>query len=102
VAHTKRERGHGRTKQRTLKVTSVTAGLAFPHAAQATQITRRRQVKETWSRETCYAVTSLTLTQATYTQPAAIIRGHWRIEDRLQSVANASSSVLGTCPVILN
>jgi predicted transposase YbfD/YdcC len=65
VAHTKRERGHGRTEQRTLRVTSVAAGLAFPHAAQAIQITRRRKVKEKWSRETCYAVTSLTLTQAT-------------------------------------
>jgi predicted transposase YbfD/YdcC len=29
----KRERGHGRTERRTLKVTSVAAGLAFPHAA---------------------------------------------------------------------
>ncbi len=64
-------------------VTSVAAGLAFPHAAQAIQITRRRKVKEKWSRETCYAVTSLTLTQATYTQLTAIIRGHWGIEDRL-------------------
>src|SRR5579875_3291873 len=82
----KRERGHGRTERRTLKVTSVTAGLAFPHAAQAIQITRRRTVKGKWSRETCYAVTSLTLTQATYGQLAAIIRGHWGIEDRLHWV----------------
>jgi hypothetical protein len=84
VTHTKRERG--RTERRTLKVTSVAAGLAFPHAAQAIQITRRRKVKEKWPRETCYAVTSLTLTQATYTQLAAIIRGHWGIEDRLHWV----------------
>ena len=86
VAHTKRERGHGRTERRTLKVTSVAAGLAFPHAAQAIQITRRRKLKGKWSRETCYAITSLTLTQATYTQLAAIIRGHWGIEDRLHWV----------------
>ena len=64
VAHTQRERGHGRTERRTLKVTEVAAGLAFPHAAQAIRITRRRKVKGTWSRETCYAVTSLTVTQA--------------------------------------
>ena len=50
VAHDKRERGHGRTERRTLKVTS------------------------------------LTLTQASYTQLAAIIRGHWGIEDRLHWV----------------
>jgi predicted transposase YbfD/YdcC len=46
VAYTKRERGHGRTERRTLKVTSVAKGLAFPHAAQAIQITRRRKSKE--------------------------------------------------------
>ena len=76
VAYQARERGHGRTERRTLKVTSVAKGLAFPHAAQAIQITRRRTVKEKWSRETCYAVTSLTITQASHAQLAAIIRGH--------------------------
>jgi predicted transposase YbfD/YdcC len=86
VAHDKRERGHGRTERRTLKVTAVAAGLAFPHAAQAIQITRRRKVKGKWSRETCYAVTSLTVTQASHAQLAAIIRGHWGIEDRLHWV----------------
>jgi predicted transposase YbfD/YdcC len=86
VAYTKRERGHGRTERRTLKVTSVANGLPFPHAAQAIQITRRRKVKGRWSRETCYAVTSLTITQASHFQLAAIIRGHWGIEDRLHWV----------------
>jgi predicted transposase YbfD/YdcC len=86
VAYTKRERGHGRTERRTLKVTAVAKGLAFPHAAQAIQITRRRKVKGTWSRETCYAVTSLTITQASHAQLAAIARGHWGIEDRLHWV----------------
>jgi predicted transposase YbfD/YdcC len=82
VAYTRRERGHGRTERRTLKVTSVARGLAFPHAAQALQIVRCRKLKGKWSRETCYAVTSLTITQASYTPLAAIIRGHWGIEDR--------------------
>jgi predicted transposase YbfD/YdcC len=86
VACTKRERGHGRTERRTLKVTSVARGLAFPHAAQAIQIIRRRKVKKKWSRETCYAVTSLTITQASPGQLAAITRGHWGIEDRLHWV----------------
>jgi predicted transposase YbfD/YdcC len=85
-AYDKREHGHGRAERRTLKVASVAAGLAFPHAAQAIQITRRRKVKGKWSRETCYAVTSLTLTQASYAQLAVIIRGHWGIEDRLHWV----------------
>ena len=79
VAYDKRERGHGRTERRTLKVTSVKAGLAFPHAVQAIQIVRRRKVNGTWSRQTCYAVTSLAVIQASHAQLAAIIRGHWGI-----------------------
>jgi predicted transposase YbfD/YdcC len=86
VAYQARERGHGRTERRTLKVTAVARGLAFPHAAQAIQIVRRRKVKSKWSRETCYAVTSLSITQASHAQLAAIIRGHWGIEDRLHWV----------------
>jgi len=86
VGYTKRERGHGRTERRTLKITSVAAGLAFPRAAQAIRIVRRRKVKGKWSAETCYAVTSLTVTQASPGQLAAIIRGHWGIEDRLHWV----------------
>jgi predicted transposase YbfD/YdcC len=85
VAHQTREHGHGRAERRTLKAASVTAGLAFPHAAQAIQIVRRRRHtgKKKWSTETVYAVTSLTVTQASPTKLAAIIRGHWMIEDRL-------------------
>jgi len=86
AAYTKRGRGPGRTERRTLKITSVARGLAFPHAAQAIRIVRRRKVKGKWSSETCYAVTSLTVTQAAPAQLAAIIRGHWGIEDRLHWV----------------
>jgi predicted transposase YbfD/YdcC len=43
-------------------------------------------VKGKWSRQTCYAVTSLTVIQASHAQLAAIIRGHWGIEDRLHWV----------------
>jgi hypothetical protein len=86
VARDTRERGHGRAERRTIKVASVAAGLLFPYAVQAIQIVRRRKVKGKWSRETCYAITSLTVTQATCTHLAAIIRGHWGIEDRLHWV----------------
>jgi len=66
----------------------VAAGLAFPHAAQAIQIVRRRRPlsgKNTrkWSTETVYAITSLTAAQASPAELAAIVRGHWLIEDRL-------------------
>jgi predicted transposase YbfD/YdcC len=88
VAHDTRERGHGRDERRTLKVTAVAAGLAFPHAAQAIQVVRRRRIrgKKKWSRETVYAITSLTAVQASPAELAAIIRGHWMIEDRLHWV----------------
>jgi predicted transposase YbfD/YdcC len=88
VACQTRERGHGRAERRTLKVTAVAAGLAFPHAAQAIQIVRRRKLpgKKRWSSETVYAITSLTVIQASPAELAAIIRGHWLIEDRLHWV----------------
>jgi hypothetical protein len=71
VAHDTRKRGHGRDERRVIEVTAVAAGLAFPHAAQAIQIVRRRRIsgKKKWSRETVYAITSLTATQAS---PAAL------------------------------
>jgi predicted transposase YbfD/YdcC len=71
-----------------MKVTAVAAGLAFPHGAQAIQIVRRRRIRgrKKWSRETVYAITSLTAVQASPAELAAIIRGHWAIEDRLHWV----------------
>jgi len=91
IAHQAREKGHGRVERRTLKVTAVAAGLAFPHAAQAIQIVRRRRPlngtnKKKWSTETVYAITSLTAIQARPAELARIVRGHWGIEDRLHWV----------------
>jgi hypothetical protein len=88
VACETRERGHGRAERRTLKVTAVARGLAFPHAAQAIQIVRRRKLagRRKRSAETCYAITSLTASQASPAQLAAILRGHQAIEDRLHWV----------------
>jgi predicted transposase YbfD/YdcC len=88
VAHDARERGHGRDERRVMKVTAVASGLAFPHGAQAIQIVRRRRIRgrKKWSRETVYAITSLTAVQVSPPGLAAIIRGHWAIEDRLHWV----------------
>jgi len=85
VACRTREKGHGRAERRTVKITAVAAGLAFPHAAQAIQIVRRRRPLngKKWAAETVYAITSLTVIQARPAELAAIIRGHWLIEDRL-------------------
>ena len=56
VADDTRDRGHGRTEWRTVKVTAVAAGLGFPHAAQAIRIIRRRrplfQPRARWDRAT--------------------------------------------------
>ena len=92
VAHDAREKGHGRAERRTVKITAVAAGLAFPHAAQAIQIVRRRRPLNSKKRtaETVYAITSLTATQARPAELAAIIRGHWLIEDRLHWVRDVT------------
>jgi predicted transposase YbfD/YdcC len=83
VAYDKRERGHGREEHRTLQAATITAGLAFPHAAQAIRVTRRIRPlsgQKKWRTITVYAVTSLTASQATPAQLAGWIRGHWHIE----------------------
>ena len=82
AGHTQKGQGHGREERRTLKATSVAAGLGFPHAAQAIQVKRRRRTlgTATWTSETAYAVTSLAAHQATPAELATWARGHWRIE----------------------
>jgi predicted transposase YbfD/YdcC len=76
-----RDTGHGRTETRTLKTAHV-SGLDFPHARQAIKITRWRQDTATGkiSRETVYAVTSLTSAEATAADLARLVREHWSIE----------------------
>ena len=73
--------GHGRIETRTLKSAHV-AGLGFPHARQAIKITRRRQDAATGktSRETVYAITSLTSAHATAGDLARLAREQWTIE----------------------
>jgi predicted transposase YbfD/YdcC len=72
--------GHGRVETRTLKTAYVR--LDFPCARQAIKITRRREDITTGktSRQTVYAVTSLTSAHATGQDLALLIRGHWSIE----------------------
>ena len=80
---TQRDRGHGREEHRTLQVTAVAAGIAFPHAAQAIRLTRRIRPlsgQKKWRTVTIYAITSMDASQAAPAQLAAWIRGHWQIE----------------------
>jgi predicted transposase YbfD/YdcC len=78
---TARETGHGRAETRTLKAAHVSR-LDFPCARQAIKITRRRKDTGTGkaSRETVYAVTSLTSADATAQDLARLVREHWSIE----------------------
>ena len=66
LASVTRETGHGRLETRTVKTAHVSR-LDFPHACQAIKITRWRKETSTGkiSRETAYAVTSLTSAHAT-------------------------------------
>jgi predicted transposase YbfD/YdcC len=103
-----REHAHGRIEVRTLKVAAV-AGLCFPHAAQAIQVTRRVRApgSRRWRTVTVYAVTSLALGTASPAQLAGWLRGHWRIENRLHWVhdvtfgEDASTARTGSLPRVM-
>jgi predicted transposase YbfD/YdcC len=88
-----RDHGHGRVEVRTLKVAAV-AGLCFPHAAQAIQVTRRVRApgSRRWRTVTVYAITSLALGTASPARLAGWLRGHWRIENRLHWVRDVTFS----------
>ena len=61
------------------------AGIGFPQARLAIQITRRRRSLRSrrWRTETVYAVTDLAYADIRADQIAEAIRGHWSIENRL-------------------
>ncbi|MFF4148348.1 ISAs1 family transposase [Streptomyces sp. NPDC001698] len=56
--------------------------VCFPHAVQAIEVKRLRANRTTGKTtvKTIYAVTSLTSGQATASQLAELIRGHWQVE----------------------
>ena len=71
-----------------MKVVTVAAGIAFPHAAQAIQVTRKTQPlratnKRKWRTETVYAITDLRPHQARPDELAGWVRGHWSIENKM-------------------
>jgi predicted transposase YbfD/YdcC len=76
-----RSTGHGRAETRTVKAAHVSR-LGFPHARQAIKITRWRQDTGTGraTRQTVYAITSLTSAGATAGDLARLVREHWSIE----------------------
>lgn len=95
--HRSVETGHGRREIRVLKVVTIAAGIEFPHARQAIQVTRRTRPvsartgrKGRWRTETVYAVTDLAPHQARPDELAAWIRGHWQIENGLHWVRDVT------------
>jgi predicted transposase YbfD/YdcC len=93
VGHRETDTSHGRTVTRTYKVITIAAGILFPHAAQAVQITRTRKRKgrsQRATRETVYAITSLTAEQAPPAELARYIRGHWHVENKLHWVRDVT------------
>ena len=96
-SHRSVETSHGRRQIRVLKVVTIAAGIAFPHARQAIQIVRRSRPvnartgkKGRWRTETVYAITDLTPHQARPDELAAWIRGHWQIENGLHWVRDVT------------
>jgi predicted transposase YbfD/YdcC len=82
VAVEDRDRGHGRGETCRVKITTVGAGIGFPHARLAIQVQRRRRLLDStaWTSEIVYALTSLSWRQARADLVADALRGHWRIE----------------------
>lgn len=112
--HRSAETGHGRREIRVLKVVTIAAGIAFPHARQAIQVIRRTRPisartgrKGRWHTETIYAITDLAPHQARPDELAAWIRGHWQIENGLHWVRDvtfgedASRVRTGTAPQVM-
>jgi predicted transposase YbfD/YdcC len=93
VADRDTARGHGRREIRTLKILSISTGIAFPHAAQAMQIRRRQRrldQPKRFTTETVYAITDLQAHQAKPGQLADWIRGHWSIENKTHWVRDVT------------
>jgi len=92
AADVTRGKGHGRVESRTVKMTAVSAGIGFPHARLAIQVTRRRRPLNArkWRTETVYAVTDLDQTQIRPEEVADTLRQHWHIENRLHWVRDVT------------
>jgi predicted transposase YbfD/YdcC len=95
IGHRSTGNAHGRREIRTLKVVTIAAGIAFPHAAQAIQVIRKTRPlnaanNRKWRTETVYAITDLRPHQARPEELAAWIRGHWHIENKLHWVRDVT------------
>jgi predicted transposase YbfD/YdcC len=103
------DKGHGRIESRSMKLAAVPAGIGFPHAHLAIQLTRRRRspTSRKWHTETVYAITDMTWSEIRADRIAEAIRGHWSIENRLHWVRDVvfaedhSQIRAGTGPAVM-
>jgi hypothetical protein len=84
--------GHGRTEHRTLQVLPAPEHTDFPNAAQVFRITRERTNHSSGKHEihTWVGITDLHPQHAEPTHIAALLRGHWHIENRLHWVRDVT------------
>jgi predicted transposase YbfD/YdcC len=85
--------GHGRIEVRTLIASSALVGYTpWPGLQQVFQLERTITIKKTRQRrrEVVYGVTSLPPQQADAARLLALVRGHWRIENRLHWVRDVT------------
>jgi predicted transposase YbfD/YdcC len=89
--YTYTERGHGRIVTRTIRATTVKDN-RFPGAAQIFRIIRTVSdlSGQKISKEVVYGITSLTTKEATLTQLASIVQGHWGIENLIHYVRDVT------------
>ncbi len=103
-----RARGHGRTEQRLIEVAPAT-GITFPGATQVFRITRYTGGLDgqRHRKEVVHGITNLTATQADPDRLAALIRGHWAIENSVHWVRDmtyredAHRARTGNAPTVL-
>lgn len=90
--HVQHEKAHGRTTTWAITTQPAQTWIGFPHATQTIRLTRDRMHHRTGetTREQIYAITSLTPAQASPENLAALIRGHWVIENRLHWVRDVT------------
>ena len=84
--HRSAKTGHRHRQIRILKVVTIAAGIEFPHARPAVQITcapARTGKKGRWHTETVYTITDLARHETRPEELAAWIRRHWQIENSL-------------------
>ena len=89
--HRSADHGHGRTEERYLRATPA-AGIDFPGAAQVMRIVRYRGELggQRTSKEIVHAITSLSPERAAPAVLAALMRGHWAIENAVHHVRDTT------------